>query len=144
MEVLYKWLPIAPAAPRSTRSSAPVNGIGEMDGREVFDAEGFFSKLFDDREEGKSLLGLFLEATPEDIGRLRAELERGDLEGAARTAHSIKGAAGNACASLMSGRSKELQLAAKDGDAVRASALFAELEAAFEQARQAITAEMER
>ena len=144
MEVLYKWLPIAQAAPLPTHSSAPVNGIGEMDGREVFDAEGFFSKLFDDREEGKSLLGLFLEATPEDIGRLRAELERGDLEGAARTAHSIKGAAGNACASLMSGRAKELQLAAKDGDAVRASVLFAELESAFEQARQAIIAEMER
>lgn len=144
MEMLYKWLPIAPAAPRPTPSSAPVNGIGEMDGREVFDAEGFFSKLFDDREEGKSLLGLFLEAVPEDIGRLRSEMERGDLEGAARTAHSIKGAAGNACSPLLSGRAKALQLAAKDGDTARARALFAELEVAFEQARQAIIAEMER
>ncbi len=144
MEMLYKWLPIAPAAPPPTPSSAPVNGIGEMDGREVFDAEGFFSKLFDDREEGKSLLGLFLEAVPEDIGRLRSEMERGDLEGAARTAHSIKGAAGNACSPLLSDRAKALQLAAKDGDDARARALFAELEVAFEQARQAIIAEMER
>lgn len=71
-------------------------------------------------------------------------MESGDYETAAKTAHTLKGTAGNACAPLMSQCAKALQLAAKDGNSERAGRLFEELEIIFEKVREAMTKEMER
>ncbi len=140
--LLYKWLPMKTRQEVSPSPHAET-AVGHAE-RDIFDAEGFFSKLFNDREEGKELLELFLESIPEDIGLLKEQLESGDYETAAKTAHTLKGTAGNACAPLMSQCAKALQLAAKDGNSERAGRLFEELEIIFEKVREAMTKEMER
>ena len=140
MELLYKWLPLKDV-PRSVTHSTS-DGGGESEVRELFDAEPFFSKLFDDREEGKALLELFLESMPEDIELLGREIERGDYKSAARVAHSIKGAAGNACSYRMSGLAKELQLAAADEDKNRTAELFEELQGVYDRVKEVISAEI--
>ncbi|MFA7620981.1 MAG: PAS domain S-box protein [Aminobacteriaceae bacterium] len=142
MELLYKWLPLKDV-PLGVTPSAPDCG-GESEVRELFDAEPFFSKLFDDREEGKALLELFLELMPDDIELLGREIERRDYKSVARVAHSIKGAAGNACSTRMSSLAKKLQLAAADEDENRTAELFEELQGVYNRVREVIAAEIAR
>ena len=140
--LLYKWLPMKtrPEAPGPAREGAQAASPGQ----DMFDAEGFFSKLFNDRQEGKELLELFLESFPEDIELLRQAINNGEYETAAKVAHTMKGTAGNACARSMSQCAKALQLAAKEEDREKTGKLFEELVAIFDKVREAMLKEMER
>ena len=140
--LLYKWLPMKtrPAAPEPAGAGAQASSPGQ----DVFDPDGFFSKLFNDREEGKELLELFLESFPEDIELLRQAINDGEYDKAAKIAHTMKGTAGNACARSMSQCAKALQLAAKEEDREKTVRLFEELVAIFDKVREAMLKEMER
>ncbi|NLM71829.1 MAG: PAS domain S-box protein [Synergistaceae bacterium] len=142
MDMLYKWLPMRKADVRA-KKPAPKKSLKDDD-KELFDAEGFYSKLFDDLEEGKMLLELFLESTCHDMDLLRKKIAGGEYEDAAKIAHSIKGAAGNACSVRLSRVAKKLQLAAKDGDERRTAELLKELMEVYERVGKLVAEELKR
>ena len=140
--LLYKWLPMK--TPRAAPEPVQAGATSTASDQDIFDADGFFSKLFNDREEGKELLELFIESVPDDLEQLQRAIEGGEYDTAAKTAHTMKGTAGNACARSMSRCAKALQLAAKEEDPERTRRLFEELLAIFDKVREAMRREMER
>lgn len=87
----------------------------------------------------REIIAAFNRSTDELLARLREELGRGDLAGAARTAHALKGSSLNVGAVALSSAARIVEDACKASDAPRAlgqisgaSAHFTETIAAFE------------
>ena len=98
----------------------------------VFDAAGMMVRLMDDRQLAKLVLEGFLAHTPEQLAQLGALLMRGDCEGAARMAHTLRGAAANVGGERLRHLSPALERACQQGQKVAAEALFGKSEEAFE------------
>ena len=83
-------------------------------------------------------MAVFLEDTPPQIGELGAALERGDVDAARQWAHTIKGAASNVGARLLSEAAAGLEERAKAGDLSSARAAFPSVESAFARLEAAV------
>jgi PAS domain S-box-containing protein len=104
----------------------------------VFDRSEFNSRLMDDKALISRILSTFLEDTPRRIDALKAHIAGGDLEGAHREAHSIKGAAANVCAEALRAVAFELEKAGRAGDKSTLIAAIPRLEEEFIQLKHII------
>lgn len=68
-----------------------------------------------DKEEYLELLEIMLESGFQDMERLKQATDRGDPEGAAKAAHSLKGAAANLGLMDLSEVAKEMEHKAREG-----------------------------
>jgi HPt (histidine-containing phosphotransfer) domain-containing protein len=90
------------------------------------------------RLEGNSellteLIQLFLGEAPQLMEAMRKALQQGDMQGLARSAHSMRGAAGNFLAHEITSAASQLEDDAKKGDVESAKAGLASLEAVVER-----------
>ena len=97
-------------------------------------------RLMGDAEVIAAIVDVFLEDTPRRIEALKGCAARGDLEGAGREAHSIKGAAAGIGGEALRRAAFEVEKAGRDGDAQRLAAMTPRLERRFEELRQALDA----
>jgi len=84
------------------------------------------------------VLGIFLEEVPRRIQRLRIALAAGDIVEVARSAHSLKGSAGNIGAADLYDICTRLDAQARDGDLTGAGTLVDEMGAEFGKVESAI------
>ena len=140
-EVLRHWIPsedpsVAEREPDDRTIPGPedpldrsvIEGILELQGS---GEPGLFAELTD----------LFLEATPPQLEKIREAFEKGDTETLKRTAHTLKGSAGNMGARRMSELCEELQGLGDPGETTRAPEMIEELEREFDRVREALEAE---
>jgi len=99
----------------------------------VFDEPGFLERMMDDRELGRAIITTFIEDMPQQFAALKSYLAAGDLSGAQRQAHTIKGAAANLGAQALSAVGMELERQAEMRALETGSRLLAALDHEFEQ-----------
>ncbi len=155
-EALSKWLPNDPddrqmgnddPCPGSEEVSSPAapttpaTPLAVDPATPIFDRAGMMARLMDDEELIHLVVESFLEDTPLQIASLRDYLEAGDAAGAARQAHTIRGAAANVGGERLREIAFEMESAAKTGDLGIARLYLAKLEEEFLGLRQLMTAE---
>jgi two-component system, sensor histidine kinase and response regulator len=101
-------------------------------------SENLNRALILERLEGDSellieLVQLFLEQAPQLIEAMRKSLQQGDMQGLARSAHSMKGAASNFLAHGTAGAASQLEADAKREDTESAKTALAALETIVER-----------
>lgn len=122
-DVLAKWLAqtstnsdtdLSPA-----RDPSPPGQETEETTREnapVFDADVLTERTMDDPSLFAEVIQDFIEGTPAQVQTIEEQLTAGELERAARQAHTLKGTAGNMAAFPLHRSAFELEKAAKSGD----------------------------
>ncbi len=103
-----------------------------------FDEEDLLERLMGDREIAHAVLETFMEDTPRQLAALESHLLAGDVDGAQRRAHSIKGAAANVSSPGLQHVADAIQEAGKAGDVKTMTARFPELEIQFHAAATAM------
>jgi PAS domain S-box-containing protein len=105
-----------------------VDTVGEVQDHSPFDQAALLARIDGDVELMQELITLFLEDYPERLACLREALDRGDGETLAQVAHTLKGAAGNLCASGVFEAAQRLETAARNGDLQQAGTVYRTLE----------------
>jgi PAS domain S-box-containing protein len=108
----------------------------------IFDRAGMMDRLMHDEELALTVVAGFLEDIPRQIATLKDCLETGDAPGAERQAHSIKGAAANVGGEALRRVALEMEKGGKAGDLDVVKARVDELEAQFDQLKQAMSKEL--
>ncbi|WP_018125875.1 Hpt domain-containing protein [Desulfovibrio oxyclinae] len=80
-----------------------------------FDSEYFLGSLGGDSELAAELLDAYLEDSPKRRDTLAQAVETGDMDGAAKAAHSLKGMSGVVRATRLSEMALSIEMAAKEG-----------------------------
>jgi len=89
------------------------------------------------------ILQAFWRSTDELAAQLARQLEEGDLNEAARTAHAIKGSAANVGASSLAFSARAIEACCRDGDAVAALAAIEIMRGAYANTRATMSARVE-
>ncbi|MBF0551034.1 MAG: response regulator [Deltaproteobacteria bacterium] len=130
-------VPPIPPSPGPAQSPAqpvqPTVQPAQLTTKLVFDKASFMDRIGDDLEFAQALIGVFLEALPADLDRIRESIERKDAGELQRTAHKLKGSLGNVSAE--SGRESAFQLEkiGRENRLAEAEAALVELEQALDQ-----------
>lgn len=127
-EILSRWLYRGETGNSKGEENRTEKDSGDK--KQIFDPDCFLAKIDGDRDEGGMLLELFLETAQSDMQQGKESLERGDYEGCTRMGHSLKGAASNICAPLLSRAAEIFEKEAKNSSPLTGKA-WAELEAQF-------------
>ena len=114
-DVLGKWLPTPVSANPPAASQLPPVKAKERD-KEIFDLAGVLSRLEGDNELAQTVLDTFLTDIPHQIEALNEFVECGDDAGAARQAHSIKGASASVGGESLRKLAAQMEKAADAGD----------------------------
>lgn len=99
----------------------------------VFRYADFLDLLMGDTALADTLLDMFINNTPADIGRLRDAIDSGDGERVRSAAHFIKGAAANLCAPAINAAALEIEQAGRQGQIARAGELLPAMHAAWQE-----------
>ena len=131
-ETLAKWLPtknVSPPdhVPETQRATAAYQDATPA--IPVFDTPAMLAQLMHDDDLVLSVLTVFLEDMPAQIAALKEHLDTGDVAGAGRVAHTIKGAAGNVHGNALRAAAFAMEKAEFEMDLASARALFEELDA---------------
>ena len=136
---LNRWLPTGDAAiPTATRQVVP-----SITGKEetlIFDRAGVLRRLEGDNGLAQIVFSAFFEDMPGQIEALKYLVKSGDASGAARQAHSIRGAAANAGGERLRALASEMEKAADAGDLLFIAIRMDELELQFRCLKDAIVA----
>lgn len=118
-ETLERWLPEeenknkdrkkAETAPKKAKESRAVEPL-------VWDRDTMLEQLMGDEKLAAKIIEGFLADVPIQIQRLGEMLEKGDIDGATRQAHSIKGAAANVGGEALRALAFEMEKAGRTGD----------------------------
>jgi HPt (histidine-containing phosphotransfer) domain-containing protein len=100
---------------------------------ENLDRGSILERLDGSQELLTELVQLFLVEAPQLIEAMRKAVQQSDMQGLGRSAHSMKGAAGNFSAHGTVSAASQLENYAKKGDAESAKAGLATLEAIVER-----------
>jgi signal transduction histidine kinase/PleD family two-component response regulator/HPt (histidine-containing phosphotransfer) domain-containing protein len=135
--MLEKWLPGRPKETppgNSDRSfeTAPADATQETP---IFDRAGMLSRLMGDEELAETVIKGFLDDIPIQINKLRQYVNMGDIPGAARQAHTIKGASASAGGERLRAAALETEKILKAGDLETARNSIDNLEAQFVKLR---------
>jgi CheY-like chemotaxis protein len=95
---------------------------------EKIDRASLLARVEGDRELLAEMIHLFQEDLPVLLGTMRASLGSGDMLVLERSAHSLKGAAGNLSAAAAAAAAMQLEKDAKNRDAAAAKASLQEVE----------------
>jgi PAS domain S-box-containing protein len=132
IKILKKWLPASPLpAEVDSPPAIPELEIGAPAPPMIFDRLDLLERLGGDEKVVDEIIVTFLNDTPLRMDALRCCTEAGDLIGAEREAHSIKGASASMGAGALSERAFDLEMACKAGDLETIKGRFAEMEKAF-------------
>jgi CheY-like chemotaxis protein/HPt (histidine-containing phosphotransfer) domain-containing protein len=142
VDVLMKWLP-----PGETQNTEPPElkkqnnfNAGPAAKTPVFDRAVMMDRLLGDEDLANTVIEGFLLDIPRQIETLRSCLETGNVVGAERQAHTIKGAAASVASEALRTLAFEIEQAATGGDLNTAKASMPELEKTFGRLRLAMTA----
>jgi CheY-like chemotaxis protein/HPt (histidine-containing phosphotransfer) domain-containing protein len=108
----------------------------------IWDKAGLLERLMGDEDLAKEIISDFLDDIPTQIQALRECLEQGDVLNAQRRVHTIKGVSANVGGEALREAALELEKAAATGDLTADRALMAELEAQWEQLKEAMIKEI--
>jgi two-component system sensor histidine kinase/response regulator len=156
-DVLDKWLPQDTAAkkdqpPAKVQTDVPGESerpaFGKVKSRvpatagepevPVFDKAGMMARMMDDEELARTVAESFLEDIPRQIEALRGYLAAGDIPGAERQAHTMKGASANVGGEALRAVAFEMEKAGKAGDLDAVKARLPEMERQFARLKQAM------
>jgi signal transduction histidine kinase/CheY-like chemotaxis protein len=104
-----------------------------------FDLDEVLSRVEGDRALLSELIGIFRTESPRMLGEIRRFAEENDERGLQRSAHALKGAAGNLSAKKASGAALALEMLARQGDLTHALDKVGELESAMQQLERDLT-----
>ncbi len=110
----------------SSAMTAQVETTGEQ-----FDPISLLERVEGDQELLAEMVHLFQEDAPKLLAAIRGALKHGDMDVVERTAHSIKGAAGNLSAKALADAAQRLETDAKNKDMESARSSMAEVERAL-------------
>jgi PAS domain S-box-containing protein len=142
-KALVKWLP--KGKDKGGKGSADSGVASSLDTYQpslIFDREGMRSLLMNDADLIHSVLESFLENIPQQIVTLKDYLEKGDVYGTRRQAHSIKGASANVCGEALRMVAAEMEEAASDGNLAAVANRISELEKQFDALKLEMTKEL--
>ncbi len=105
---------------------------------EVFRESEFLERLMDDRELGRTIVERFLSDVPVMMGKLKDFLSMGDMPGARREAHTIKGAAATVGGPALSEVALKLEEIGKQGGLGEALNVLPRLETEFERLKRSL------
>jgi signal transduction histidine kinase/DNA-binding response OmpR family regulator/HPt (histidine-containing phosphotransfer) domain-containing protein len=105
-----------------------------------FDEEAALDRIGDDRELFKELVELFSEAASPLMTEIGRAIDAGDAKTLERSAHTLKGSAGNFCAPDAVQAALALERIGRDGDLAGAARGFATLEREMERLKSALRA----
>ena len=145
--VLERWLPgkaSEDAHASEIKSALPVTPVGDKAGSgttAVFDRAALMQRLMDDEELAQMVIAGFLEDITQQIQILKDFLETGNVSGAERQAHTIKGASANLSAETLRAVAFELEKHGKNGSLPAIRNGIGELEAQFERLKEVLKKE---
>lgn len=143
VEVLDRWLKDKPRVQSVSDDQAPVeNSATSQPETDIFDRQAVLERTMGDEELMHTVITVFLEDMPKQLKTLGEALAAGDCATAERTAHSIKGAAGNVGGKQVQQEALAIEKAAKSGDLASAKASFEKLQACFETFRAILEKEV--
>ena len=133
---LERWIPAAraPAPEPATVAPAPV-AMPLMDFARLEEFREFDDEALTMTRE---VIALFLQDTPLRLQAIAAAVAAGDAGALSTAAHALKGAAGNVGANALHVHAGELEALAKDHWPADAAARHAQLQALWEQTREAV------
>jgi two-component system, sensor histidine kinase and response regulator len=127
-ETVSRWLDGAGRPRQAKCMTHDLFEIGVQErNRIIFDEKGMMERLMDDGELAGNIIAVFLEDIPKQIDLLKASLERGDISGARRQAHSIKGAAANVGAQSMQEAAAKIEEKVDQRELMEAAVMFPRL-----------------
>jgi signal transduction histidine kinase/DNA-binding response OmpR family regulator len=144
VEALEKWLPKETAEKTEQALLNPkdaATGPGEkldLSETPVFDIAGMMVLLMGDEDFMRTTARSFLKNLPGEIKALRDYLKAGDASGAARQAHSIKGASANVGGEALREAAFEMEKNAKAGHLEAVMARLPELDMQFARLKAAL------
>lgn len=105
-----------------------------MDATQPIVREELVERCLGDEAFAAEMLGLFASNTPGLVAQMRVHAEAGRWDDAARSAHTLKGTAGNIAAPDLRWAAMAFEDAVRCGDTVRATASLVRVEMSFSQA----------
>lgn len=148
-EALDTWLPKDTAAttedaPDASERTSAVSAQEHAEEPEapVFDRAGMLARLMDDEELARTVTEAFLDDIPRQIEALRGYLDAGDVAGAERQAHTIKGVSATVGGQGLRAVAFEMEKAARARDVSAVKARMADLEGQFEALKDAMQKDM--
>jgi CheY-like chemotaxis protein/HPt (histidine-containing phosphotransfer) domain-containing protein len=135
VEVLNHWLPGGSnegTSPAQVKTAPPIVQAGVP----VFDKIALMQRLMGDEDLARVVIAGFLDDIPLQIQKLKDYLEAGDITGAERQAHTIKGASANIGGEALRAIAFEMEKSGKSGDLDAIRKCTSELEVQFERLRE--------
>jgi len=130
--VLDRWLPGT-----SSRPGAAAGAATESTGDGVFDFPKAVDAFMGREDVVRNVLSTFLKTGQVQIARIRAALDKGELEVIRQEAHSMKGGAWNLAADPLGEAARQLEETAKAGEGEATRSVFASLQEEFERLKKA-------
>jgi len=132
IKILKKWLPKTPGpAEAESPQASPDSEVAVSPSPMVFNRSDLLERLGGEEELVDDIIQTFLDDTPLRMEALRRCMESGDVIGAGREAHSIKGSSASMGAVALSEIASELENAIKAGESETINRLPGELEKLF-------------
>jgi PAS domain S-box-containing protein len=144
-ESLNRWLPKDQAnvdMGMMNEEGVKRGGGGDFSSSVIFDHSGLLSRMMDDEDLVRTVAQCFLEDIPRQIQALKGYLATGDIPRVVRQTHTIKGAAANVNGERLRKVAFEMEKGAKVGNLDDIKARMAELEAQFNQLKEALEKEV--
>ena len=143
-EVLQSWLPANESGqepiPEKTRKPAtPKEGDNLID---VFDKSALLHRLMDDEELARTILGMFMDETPNQIRNLKDCLEKGDKSGIELHSHTIKGSSANIGGEALRAAALVVERSIKSGDLEEARRGLPEIEHQYARLKDVLQKEI--
>jgi HPt (histidine-containing phosphotransfer) domain-containing protein len=134
-KVLDKWLPDEDAKGSQEK---PVPGLREKEVEMktpavTFDRVALFERLMGDEELVRTIIQAFGRDMPIQFGALQGYLDAGDLAGATRQAHTIRGAAANLGGDALSVLASNVEQMGRAGDLESMKAGMSEMRVALDE-----------
>jgi len=104
----------------------------------IFDKAGLLSRLMNDEALAQEIIQTFLEDMPKQMNALNASLKAGDVSGAERQAHTIRGASANVGGEALRAAAFEMEKTAHASDLDATKGLMAALETALRRLKDAM------
>jgi PAS domain S-box-containing protein len=137
--ILEKWLPDAKEI-GIRKKPAAVPSHGPPQSAVIYDRALMLECLMGDEELVGTVLESFLRDMPLQIDALKKFLAAGDIPGALRQIHTIKGASANVGGGLLRAAAVQMEEAGKSGGADALGGLIVELEKQFDMFKNAASA----
>ena len=104
----------------------------------VFDRAGMLERLMDDEDLARKLTEAFLKDIPKRFDMLRECLLTGDVKGAERLTHLIKGASASVGGEALTTVASKMEKASREGDLIAVEERVDKLESEFRRLKQEI------